>query len=80
MQSIHLKILALPPWFRSRALVGSHMFDAAQTGQAVHKPDEIAAKLPGLPHASLDQRAKKVARHIAGRTHMADRLITLVRP
>ena len=80
MQSIHLKILALPPWFRSRALVGSHMFDAAQTGQAVRKPDEIAAKLPSLPHASLDQRAKKVARYIARRTHMAGRLITLVRP
>jgi len=37
----------------------------------VHKPDEIAAKLLGLPYASLDERAKKVARHIAGRTHIA---------
>ena len=37
----------------------------------MHKPDEIAAKLLGLPYASLDERAKKVARHIAGRTHIA---------
>jgi hypothetical protein len=34
LQSIHVKILALPPWFRSRALVGhlSHMCASAQTG------------------------------------------------
>jgi uncharacterized membrane protein len=38
---------------------------------AVHKPDEIAAELLGLPYASLDERAKKVARHIAGRTPIA---------
>jgi uncharacterized membrane protein len=38
---------------------------------AVHKPDEIAAKLLGLPYASLDERAKNVARHIAERTHIA---------
>jgi uncharacterized membrane protein len=38
---------------------------------AVHKPDEIAARLLGLPYASLDESAKKVARHIAGRTHIA---------
>jgi hypothetical protein len=32
LQSIHAKILALPPWFRSRALVGHHMCASAQTG------------------------------------------------
>ena len=37
----------------------------------MHKPDEIAAKLLGLPYASLDERAKKVARHVAARTHIA---------
>jgi len=37
----------------------------------VRKPDEIVAKLLGLPCASLDQRTKKVARHVAGRTHIA---------
>ena len=35
------------------------------------RPDEIAARLLGLPYASLDERAKKVTRHIAGRTHIA---------
>src|SRR6476660_8253016 len=34
-------------------------------------PDEIAPKLWGVPYEALDERAKKVARHIAGRTHIA---------
>lgn len=38
------------------------------------KPDEIASKLLGTPYDSLDDRAKKVARHIAGRTHIARNL------
>ena len=37
----------------------------------MHTPDEIAAKLLGVPYKALDERAKKVARHIAGRTHIA---------
>lgn len=37
----------------------------------MHKPDEIAAKLLGVPFDALDDRAKKVARHIAARTHIA---------
>lgn len=37
----------------------------------MHKPDEIAAKLLGAPYEALDERAKKVARHVAGRTHIA---------
>jgi uncharacterized membrane protein len=37
----------------------------------MHKPDEIASKLLGMPYAALDERAKKVARHIAGRKHIA---------
>jgi uncharacterized membrane protein len=37
----------------------------------VHKPDEIASKLFGVPFESLDERAKKVARHIAERKTIA---------
>jgi uncharacterized membrane protein len=37
----------------------------------MHKPDEIASKLLGVPYEALDELAKKVARHIAGRTHIA---------
>jgi uncharacterized membrane protein len=37
----------------------------------MHTPDEIAAKLLTVPYEALDERAKKVARHIAARTHIA---------
>ena len=37
----------------------------------MHTSDEIAAKLWGVPYEALDERARKVARHIAGRTHIA---------
>ena len=33
--------------------------------------DEIASKYLGVPYEALDARAQKVARHIAGRTHIA---------
>ncbi len=42
-------------------------------------PDEVAAKLLGVPYASLDERTQKVARHIAGRKHIA-RNITIDPP
>ncbi len=35
------------------------------------KPEDIAEKLLGAPYASLDERTKKVARHVAGRKHIA---------
>lgn len=35
------------------------------------KPDDVAEKLLGVPYESLDERTKKVARHIAGRKHIA---------
>lgn len=35
------------------------------------KPEDIAEKLLGVPYESLDERTKKVARHIAGRKHIA---------
>src|SRR6476619_6637044 len=37
----------------------------------MHTPDEIAAKLLAVPYGALDERARKVARHIAGRMHIA---------
>jgi len=37
----------------------------------MHKPDEIASKLMGVPYEALDERAKKVARHIAEGKHIA---------
>jgi uncharacterized membrane protein len=36
----------------------------------MHKPDEIATKLLGVAYEALDERAKKVARHVAQRTHI----------
>jgi hypothetical protein len=35
------------------------------------KPEDIAERLLGAPYESLDERTKKVARHIAGRKHIA---------
>jgi len=37
----------------------------------MHEPERIASKLLGTPYEALDERAQKVARHIAGRTHIA---------
>ena len=37
----------------------------------MHKPEEVATKLLGLPYESLDERTKKVAQHVAGRKHIA---------
>jgi uncharacterized membrane protein len=37
----------------------------------MHKPDEIAARLLGAPYDTLDERSRKVARHVAQRTHIA---------
>jgi uncharacterized membrane protein len=40
----------------------------------MHKPDKIASKFLGMPYEALDERAKKVARHIAGRIPIARNL------
>jgi uncharacterized membrane protein len=40
----------------------------------MHKPDEIASKLLGVPLESLDERTRKVAHHVAGRKHIARNL------
>src|SRR5450631_1652684 len=37
----------------------------------MHKPDEVASRLLGMPFQALDERAKKVAQHVAGRQHIA---------
>ncbi|MDL2336393.1 MAG: DUF1003 domain-containing protein [Pseudomonadota bacterium] len=37
----------------------------------MHKPEDIASTLLGVPYDSLDERTKKVTRHVAGRTHIA---------
>ncbi|MBK8792729.1 MAG: DUF1003 domain-containing protein [Holophaga sp.] len=41
----------------------------------MHKPDEIALKLLGVPFDTLDERTKKVTRHVAGRTHISRNVI-----
>jgi len=38
---------------------------------ALDKADEIASKLLGVPYEALDEPARKVARHVAGRKHIA---------
>lgn len=35
------------------------------------KPEDIAERLLGVPYESLDERTKKVARHVAERKHIA---------
>lgn len=35
------------------------------------KPEDIAEKLLGMPYESLDELTKRVARHVAGRKHIA---------
>src|SRR5512143_4337115 len=37
----------------------------------MHKPDEIATKLLRVPFETLAERTKNVARHVAGRKHIA---------
>jgi uncharacterized membrane protein len=37
----------------------------------MHEPAEVAVKLLGVPYGVLDERAQKVARHVAGRSHIA---------
>jgi len=37
----------------------------------IKKPEDVAEKLLGVPYESLDERTKKVARHIAERKHIA---------
>jgi uncharacterized membrane protein len=43
----------------------------------MHRPDEIATQLMGAPYETLDKRAQNVARHIAGRKHIARNLATV---
>lgn len=42
----------------------------------MHQPDEIAKRLLGAPYEALDEAAKKVARHVAARTHIAHNVAT----
>ncbi len=37
----------------------------------MHQPEEVASRLMGTPYEGLDERAKKVARHVAERKHIA---------
>lgn len=37
----------------------------------IKRPDDVAEKLLGVPYESLDENTRKVARHIAGRKHIA---------
>jgi uncharacterized membrane protein len=37
----------------------------------MQKPDDVAKKLLGMPYEALDERTKKVTRHIAERKHIA---------
>lgn len=37
----------------------------------MHKPADIATQLLGLPYEALDERTKRVARHVAERTHVS---------
>jgi uncharacterized membrane protein len=40
----------------------------------MHQPEEVASKLMGARYDTLDERTKNVARHIAGRKHIARNL------
>jgi hypothetical protein len=41
----------------------------------MHKPDEIALKLLGIPFDDLDKSTKRVARQVAARTHISSPLL-----
>ncbi|WP_018149979.1 DUF1003 domain-containing protein [Leeia oryzae] len=41
----------------------------------MQRTNEVAAKLLGVPYESLDERAQKVARHIAERKHIARNIV-----
>ncbi|RQP26018.1 DUF1003 domain-containing protein [Piscinibacter terrae] len=47
---------------------------AGSKSRGKHKPDEIAHRLLGTSFVALDEHAKKVARHVAQRTHIARNL------
>jgi len=36
----------------------------------MHEPSEVATQLLGMPFEDLDERARKVAQHVAGRRHI----------
>jgi uncharacterized membrane protein len=40
----------------------------------MHRPEEVASKLMGAKYDTLDERTQNVARHIAGRRHIARNL------
>jgi len=40
----------------------------------MHKPTDIATQLLGSPYEALDERTKRVARHVAERTHVSRNL------
>jgi uncharacterized membrane protein len=40
----------------------------------MHRPEEVASKLMGATYETLDERTQNVARHIAGRKHIARNL------
>ena len=40
----------------------------------MHKPDDIATQLLGMPYAALDARTKRVAEHMASRKHISRNL------
>ncbi len=42
----------------------------------MQKLDEVAKKLLGMPYEALDERAKKVAQHVAGRKHISRNIAT----
>lgn len=41
----------------------------------MHKHDDAARKLFGVPYDQLDESAKRVTRHVAGRTHITTDLV-----
>lgn len=40
----------------------------------MHKPDDIASRFLGSTYAALDASTRKVAKHVASRTHIARNL------
>jgi len=47
------------------------MFNPFAIGVPMHKADEIALKLLGVPFEALDERTQKVTQHVARRTHIS---------
>jgi hypothetical protein len=57
--------------FHVKEVLIKHSQESRGLCNMIQKPEDIATRLLGSSYDSLDERTKKVARHVAGRKHIA---------